>query len=91
MSLGKKDIAKNISSKAQVSLHTSKRLLDKLIELIKYQSRSKTVKIPRFGRFQTHITPTRLGRNPKTKEVYTILKRSKLSLTPSQHIKNILN
>ena len=91
MSLGKKDIIINIASKAHISLSTSKHLLNSVIELIKYHSKSKTVKIAGFGSFQTHMTPKRLGRNPKTKEDFIITERSKLSLKSSKNIKNILN
>ena len=91
MSLGKKDIVTNIASRAQISLSLSRNLLDTVIELIKNQSNSKIVKIAGFGRFQIQKTPTRLGRNPKTKEHFVITERSKLSLKPSQNIKNILN
>ena len=91
MSLGKKDIILNISSKAHVSLLTSKHFLDSFIDIIKSQSKTKTVKLILFGSFQTKTTPTRLGRNPKTKEDFIIPQRSKLSLRTAQNIKNILN
>jgi nucleoid DNA-binding protein len=38
-----------------------------------------------------HISPKRIGRNPKTKEEYIIEKRSKLALKVSQNIKDLLN
>ena len=90
MSLGKKDIVKNIISKAHISSNDSKHLLDNLIQLIKNNRMSKT-KISGFGTFHTHITPERLGRNPKTKEKFVISSRRKLSFKSSNSVKKILN
>ena len=91
MSLGKKDIILDISTKAQISRHTSKLLFDKFIGIIKHQSKSKIIKISNFGTFNKHISPERVGRNPKTKDSYIISKRAKLSFKSSKSIKNILN
>ena len=91
MSLGKKDISKNISTKAQISLNISKIFLDKFIDIIRSQSKINLVKISNFGTFYMHDSPKRVGRNPKTKEQFTINKRSKLSLKVSSNIKNLIN
>jgi nucleoid DNA-binding protein len=90
LSLGKKDIVKNIKSKARITSNDSKSLLDRLLYLIKDNHMSK-IKITGFGSFQTHITPERLGRNPKTKEKFVISSRRKLSFKPSNSVKKILN
>ena len=90
MSLGKKDIVKNIKSKARISSSDSKSLLDKLLQLIKDNNKRK-IKISGFGTFQTHISPQRLGRNPKTKEKFVISSRKKLSFKSSNSVKKILN
>ena len=91
MSLGKKDIIKNISSKAHISSKSSKKILIKFIDLISSQSRISSVKLSNFGTFYTHNSPKRIGRNPKTKEEFIIEKRSKLALKVSNKIKSILN
>lgn len=91
MSLGKKDISKNISTKAQISLNISKIFLDKFIDIIRSQSKINLVKISNFGTFYMHDSPKRVGRNPKTKEQFIINKRSKLSLKVSSNIKNLIN
>jgi len=91
MSIAKKDIVRNISSKAHISSITSKLLLNSFLNIIKLHSKTKLVKISNFGSFNTYITPARIGRNPKTNEEFTITARSKLSLNTSQHIKKILN
>ena len=70
MSLGKKDIIHNISSKAQISQLNSRRIFDSILDLIKSHSKSKIIKLSNFGSFQTKITPARSGRNPKTGEIF---------------------
>ena len=91
MSLGKKDIIKNISAKAHISSKSSQKFLTKFIDLIGSESSSSSVKISKFGTFYMHNSPKRVGRNPKTKEEFVIEKRSKLALKVSQNIKDLLN
>ena len=91
MSLGKKYIIQNISSKAQIPSVISSRLLNVFVEIIKTESITKKVKISNFGKFFIHQTPLRKGRNPKTKEEYIIPKMQKLSFQASNKIKNFIN
>ena len=91
MSLGKKDIAINISSKAQISNKDSKRLLLSFLKLIVTHSDNKKVKISNFGTFYKRTTPKRIGRNPKTKDEFLIPQKSKLYLKTSNRIKSFLN
>ena len=91
MSLGKRDIVKNISSKTLISNKTSHKLLNNLLSIIITKSNSCVVKISNFGSFYIHQTPERLGRNPKTKELFKIPKTQKLSFKTSNSIKKILN
>ena len=73
-----------------MSLSDSKALLNSFINIIK-KNKSKKIKISNFGTFYFHITPQRLGRNPKTKEEFIIPKRQKLILKASNAVKNKLN
>ena len=91
MSLGKRDISKNISSQTDISYKESLHILDKFLDIIRFNSNKKEVKISNFGTFYMHNSPARLGRNPKTMQNFTISKRSKLSLKVSSYIKNYLN
>jgi integration host factor subunit alpha len=91
MSLGKKDIAKNISSRAQVSQQFSGKFLDHFIEQIKTKSKFNIVQISNFGTFYYKNSPSRTGRNPRTKKKYLISARSKLNLKVSNKVKSILN
>jgi len=91
MSFGKKDICKNISSKALILRGDSKEFFTNFLNLVTIKSKSRIVKISNFGTFYTKNTPQRLGRNPKTKEEFIISKRSKLFFKPSNKIRSIIN
>ena len=91
MSLGKKDISRNISSKAQVSLEISEKILNTFLKLLKEKSASKTLKISNFGTFARKASPQRIGRNPMTKKEYIIKRRLKLNFKTSNSIKSLLN
>lgn len=91
MSLGKKDIVKNISTKAQISSHLSNNILNSFIKNIIDTSKIQPVKISGFGTFYYHISPKRIGRNPLTKEEFVIRERSKLCLKVSNTVKKSLN
>tara|TARA_A100001388_G_scaffold263785_1_gene234494 strand:+ start:60 stop:335 length:276 start_codon:yes stop_codon:yes gene_type:complete len=91
MSLGKKDIVKNITSKAQISSKSGSQILTSLINLIITKSKNQPVKISNFGTFYIHETPKRLGRNPKTKEEFIIGARKKLAFNPSKKARDLLN
>ena len=91
MSLGKKDIVKNISTKANISNDNSKKFLDKFLEILSNKVIRHNVKISKFGVFYNRTTPKRIGRNPKTKEEFLIPKRNKFSFSPSNKIKDYIN
>ncbi|MFL2720822.1 MAG: HU family DNA-binding protein [Gammaproteobacteria bacterium] len=91
MSLGKKDIIKNITSEAHISPQTSQLILNKFIHLICDSSFIKPIKISNFGTFFIHKTPKRIGRNPITREEFAIEKRLKLTLKVSNYVRNFLN
>jgi len=91
LSLGKKNIVKNIKTKTQIPVDTSKDLLVKFIDLISIKSKKQTTKISGFGSFKVHNTPNRIGRNPLTKQEYLISARKKIIFRPSNKIKKILN
>ena len=91
MSLGKKDISKNISTKAHFSLNESENFLNSFLKLLKDKGRNNIIKISKFGTFEKKITPQRIGRNPKTKEEFIINKRSKITFKSSNNVKSFLN
>ena len=89
MSFGKKDIIQNISSKAQISTRSSGLILEKFLSIIK--TKSEIIKLSNFGVFYLRDKPSRIGRNPKTKEEFVIPKRKKLFFKASNTVKSALN
>ena len=90
MSLGKKDISKNISSKALLSSKISSEVLEAFLNFVK-ENKNQRIKISNFGTFYLHQTPSRIGRNPKTKQEFKIQSRKRLSLKVSNKTKIIIN
>jgi DNA-binding protein HU-beta len=90
MGFGKKDIVKNISSKALISSKSSLLVLEAFLNFIKQNKRHK-IKISKFGTYYLHKSPARIGRNPKTKEEFKIPASEKLVFKASNKVKSILN
>tara|TARA_B110000444_G_C18775175_1_gene564530 strand:+ start:222 stop:497 length:276 start_codon:yes stop_codon:yes gene_type:complete len=91
MTTSKRDISRNISSKIKTSSSVSSDILNVFIDLIKRNSKDQIVKFSKFGNFYRKISPSRQGRNPKTKEEYLITERSRLSFKSSNKVKSTLN
>ena len=90
MGFGKKDIIKNISSKALITSKVSSLVLEAFLTIIK-ENKTKKIKISKFGTYYSHKSPARIGRNPKTKEEFKILASQKLAFKASNKVKSILN
>ena len=90
MGFGKKDIVKNISSKALISSKSSSLVLEAFLSFIK-RNKSHKIKISKFGTYYLHKSPARIGRNPKTKEEFKIPASEKLVFKASNKVKSILN
>ncbi len=93
MSISKKDISKDISKNLKINIKLSSALLNNFInEIINATfKKSRIVKIHNFGTFKFKKTPKRVGRNPKTRELYIIPTRSKLKFYPSNKIRGDIN
>ena len=84
-------ISRKITKKLDISVNESKQLLDQFLNIIKTESKFKTIKLSGFGTFYTHTTPNRLGRNPKTLESYIIKPIKKLNYKASIKTRETLN
>ncbi len=91
MSLGKKDIVKNISTKAQISTKLGNLILNEFLAIVTKESIKYPVKISNFGTFYLHKSPKRIGRNPKTLQEFIIQERKKISFISSKKTKDFLN
>ena len=90
MGFGKKDIVKNISSKALISSKSSSLVLEAFLSFIKQNKRNQ-IKMSKFGTFYLHKSPPRIGRNPKTKETKIISSRDVVLFKPSKEFKEFVN
>ena len=54
-------------------------------------SKEFNIKLHKFGTFYNKTTPERIGRNPKTLEVYKIKTSRRLSFRPSNSVKENIN
>ena len=91
MSVTKKDIVRKVSEDLSINSKDSKKLFEKLLNIIKNEVYKHEVKISKFGTFYKKNTLQRVGRNPKTKESYIIYPALKISFKPSKKIKEGLN
>jgi nucleoid DNA-binding protein len=64
MSLGKKDITKNISTKAHFSLKDSKKFLNSFLKLLKDNGRNNSIKISKFGTFEKKNNTSKNRKKP---------------------------
>lgn len=83
-------IVKKISKDVGLSSSYGNAILDSFLKLI-ISSKSKKIKISGFGTFSTHHCPSRIGRNPKTKESYIIKPMFKPAFKASKKVKETLN
>ena len=87
----KEDISKYINKHIGLSNLLSKKITKDIIEIFSEQITSKNLLIKNFGSFYIKEKNQRLGRNPKTLEIFTIKKRKAIIFKPSKHFVKKLN
>jgi nucleoid DNA-binding protein len=90
LSLGKKDIVKNINTKAHLPKYLGNQFVNHFLNIIK-SAKEDRIKISNFGVFYSHVSPVRIGRNPTNKESFQIPKRVTLKFKASPKIRKIFN
>ena len=91
MTVIKDDIINNITKNTSVTKTDALSILNSFISMIASKSKLQTVKISNFGTFRLKTSPSRVGRNPKTKEKFLIPEIGKCSYYASNKIKRKLN
>jgi integration host factor subunit alpha len=92
INLTKKDLINSIYMQIGFSKKISENLLDDLLDSIIINLKDKKkLKISKFGTFSIRNKKSRLGRNPKTKEITTISNRNVVLFKPSKEFKNLIN
>ena len=84
--LKKIEIIKNLSNKIGFSQNISKKIVNDLIDIIIENIKNDNMNLKNIGNFKLIIKKERLGRNPKTKEEFTITPRKSVSFTASKNI-----
>ena len=85
------DIIKKLSNKTGLSLNFSKKVLNDLISIINNNIKSGKLVLKNVGTFRVIKKKQRIGRNPKTKEEFTISSRKSISFISSRIIIDTLN
>ena len=89
--LKKIDISKELSSKKGYSLNLSKKILNNLLESIVFCIKEDVLILKNIGVFKILDKKERIGRNPSTKETFTISSRKSLSFIPAKRLSKIIN
>ena len=87
----KKDLIKNLSLRTGLSSNYSKKMINDLIEILILNIKTGNLILKNIGTFKINFKNERIGRNPKTKEEFTISSRKSISFVPSKNIYNNLD
>ena len=92
INLTKKDLVNQVYMQIGFSKQISENLIDEFFTLIIENLISEgKIKLSKFGTFSIRSKKSRLGRNPKTKEVKTITQRDVVLFKPSKEFKQYIN
>ena len=88
----KKDLINSVYMQIGFSKKISEYLIDEFFSLIIFNlKKEKKIKISKFGTFSIREKKSRIGRNPKTKEIKKISKRNVILFKASNEFKNLIN
>ena len=85
------DLTKDISQKKGYSSLYSKKIIEDLILVFLEEVKNSTLYIKNLGTFKRKFKRERVGRNPKTKKLYSIKSRQSVIFTASKNLINKLN
>ena len=89
MSLTKADLVKIVSEHSGLKMGAAARFVEDFFEvIIRVLESGEPVKIPGFGNFILRDKKARIGRNPKTKEEFSISARRVVSFRTSNVLKS---
>ncbi len=92
INLTKKDLVNSVYMQLGFSKQISENLIeDFLITIVNNIKFEKKLKISKFGTFSIRQKKSRIGRNPKTKEVKLISSRNVVLFKPSKEFRNFVN
>ena len=89
--LTKDDICIFLSRKKGYSVLYSKKIINNLIEILIDEIKENSFNLKNIGTFKILNKKERIGRNPKTKEIYKIKARKTLAFKPSTNLSGKIN
>ena len=89
--LTKEDICIFLSRKKGYSVLYSKKIINNLIEILKNEIKENSFNLKNIGTFKILNKKERIGRNPRTKEIYKIKARKTLAFKPSTNLSRKIN
>ncbi|WP_415276306.1 HU family DNA-binding protein [Candidatus Pelagibacter sp. Uisw_116] len=90
--LTKKDLINSIYMQIGFSKNISENLIDDFFSMILEDlKKEKKLKLSKFGTFSIRAKKSRIGRNPKTKELTTITSRNVVLFRASKEFKDLVN
>jgi len=92
INLTKKDLVNLVYMQLGFSKQISENLIeDFLSTIVKNIKQEKKLKLSKFGTFSIREKKSRVGRNPKTKEIKIISSRDVVLFKPSKEFKEFVN
>ena len=92
VNITKKDLINSVYMQIGFSKRISEYLIDEFFSLIILNlKKEEKIKISKFGTFLIRKKKSRVGRNPKTKEIKNISKRNVVLFRPSKEFKDLIN
>jgi len=92
INLTKKDLINSVYMQIGFSKNISENLIDDFLNTISENLKNeKKLKLSKFGTFSVRSKKSRIGRNPKTKELKTISQRDVALFKASKEFKDLVN
>tara|TARA_B100000424_G_C22686232_1_gene375448 strand:- start:22 stop:318 length:297 start_codon:yes stop_codon:yes gene_type:complete len=92
INLTKKDLVNRVYMQLGFSKYVSENLINDFLSMIILNIKNeKKLKIAKFGTFSIRQKKSRVGRNPKTKEMKVISSRNVVLFKPSKEFKEFIN
>ena len=89
--LTKEDICIFLSRKKGYSVLYSKKIINNLIEILIDEIKENPFNLKNIGTFKIFNKKERIGRNPRTKEIYKIKARKTIAFKPSTNLSGKIN
>ena len=92
LNLTRQDLVNSLYMQIGFSKKISESILDDLLDtIVDNLILNRKIKISKFGTFSIREKKSRIGRNPKTKELKKIDKRNVVLFKPSKEFKDLIN